>query len=130
MEENNLQVPLYRKWYDMTDEGIKKEDYRDINIYWARRLVYMLKDVLLHRHVPQFIDDKDAYNFLTCPQNNFGFKDFDYNIMTLGYPKKGDKSKRIKLEHKGIKIGYGNPEWGAEPNKLYFIIMHGDIIKE
>ena len=24
--------------------------------------------------------------------------------------------------------GTGNPEWGAEPNKLYFVIMHGAIL--
>jgi len=52
-------------------------------------------------------------------------KTFDCNIMTLGYPKNGDTERILKLEHKGIEIRTGNPEWGAEPNKLYFVIMHG-----
>ena len=50
--------------------------------------------------------------------------------MTLGYPKSTDTDRILKLEHKGIEIGYGKPEWGAEPNKLYFIIKHGSIINE
>lgn len=53
------------------------------------------------------------------------FKLFDYNVMTLGYPSKEDRSRYKTFEHKGIEIGYGKEEWGAEPNKLYFIIKHG-----
>lgn len=56
------------------------------------------------------------------------FAEFDCNVMTLGYPKSTDTDKILKLEHKGIEIRTGNPEWGAEPNKLYFVIMHGDIL--
>lgn len=33
------------------------------------------------------------------------------------------------IEHKGIRIGEGNPEWGAEPGKQYFIIMHGEVLE-
>lgn len=28
----------------------------------------------------------------------------------------------------GIEIRTGNPEWGAEPGKLYFVIKHGIVI--
>ncbi|GAB5563345.1 MAG: hypothetical protein Wins2KO_04080 [Winogradskyella sp.] len=48
--------------------------------------------------------------------------------MTLGYPKKNDLSKKLVLEHRGISIGYGNPEWGAEPGEYYFIVKHGNLI--
>jgi hypothetical protein len=33
------------------------------------------------------------------------------------------------IEHKGIRIGEGRPEWGAEPGKKYFIIMHGEVLE-
>jgi hypothetical protein len=56
------------------------------------------------------------------------FKHFTHNTMTLGYPSNTDKDRIITLEHKGIEIRTGNPEWGAEPNKLYFVIKHGGII--
>ncbi|MBV2197052.1 MAG: hypothetical protein KUL78_11195 [Flavobacterium sp.] len=56
------------------------------------------------------------------------FKKFDTNTMTLGYPKSTDSKRILKLEHKGIEIRKGNPEWGAEPDKLYFVIKHGKIL--
>ena len=66
-------------------------------------------------------------HFEACP-NGF-FKKFDSNIMTLGYPKSTDSDRFLKIEHKGIEIRTGNPEWGAEPNKLYFVILHGSFLK-
>lgn len=40
-----------------------------------------------------------------------------------------NEEKRIlTLENKGIEIRQGNPEWGAELNRLYFAIKHGKII--
>lgn len=57
-----------------------------------------------------------------------GFKNFTQNTMTLGYPKSGDTERILKLEHAGIEIRTGNPEWGAESGKLYFVIKHGKII--
>lgn len=48
--------------------------------------------------------------------------------MTLGCPKSTDKSRIKEFEHKGIEIRTGNPEWGAEPGKIYFVILHGKEI--
>ena len=58
---------------------------------------------------------------------NMTFKQFTTNTMTLGYPSNSDKERIITFEHKGIEIGYGKEELGAEPNKLYFIIKHGEL---
>ncbi len=60
---------------------------------------------------------------------NDEFKKFTTNTMTLGYPKSTDTDRILKFEHAGIEIRTGNPEWGAEPNKLYFVIKHGELIK-
>ena len=102
----NLQLSLKTKWFEMTKTGIKTEDYREINEYWKSRLT----------------DQKANWN---RPQSQWKFKQFDSNIMTLGYPKSTDTERILKLEHAGIEIRTGNPEWGAEPNKLYFVIKHG-----
>ena len=56
-------------------------------------------------------------------------KKFTTNTMTLGYPKTGDTERILKLEHKGIEIRTGNPDWGAEPDKLYFVILHGSLVE-
>ena len=48
--------------------------------------------------------------------------------MTSGYPKSIDFDRILKMEHKGIEIGTGNTYLGAEPDKLYFVIKHGNIL--
>lgn len=102
----NLQLSLRRKWFELTKAGIKTEDYREITPYWHKRLY------------------QNRY------KSNESLKDFKTNTMTLGYPKKGDPDRTLILEHKGIEIREGNPEWGAEPGKLYFVIKHGAIIND
>ena len=126
---SNLQLSLKGQWFDITKSGIKKEDYRSINKYWAKRLVFNIDKVLQYYNCKN--EDDSIYLLLThgSVQGRFAFKNFDFNIMTLGYPKSTDSSRILKIEHKGIEIGYGKQECGAEPNKLYFIIKHGEIIK-
>lgn len=133
-QSTSLQLPLMAKWFEMTKAGIKKEDYREINDYWCRRLLEVDEEtewVIWQELIKDLSNQKrkheDVYECLSF----FGvrFKKFDFNIMTLGYPKSTDKSRILKLEHKGIEIRTGNPEWGAEPNKLYFVVNHGEIIE-
>lgn len=117
--ENNLQMSLKRKWFEMTKAGIKKEDYRELNDYWFKRLASL--DIQQYWNLKMFIKYANSH-----PYNLY--KDFTQNTMTLGYPKSGDTERILKLEHAGIEIRTGNPEWGAEPGKLYFVIKHGEII--
>ena len=123
----NLQLSLKKQWFEMTKEGIKTEDYREINEYWFKRLVYNWSDVVLGCGYLHLTEENLKY---IIEKRLFGFKDFETNTMTLGYPKSGDTDRILKLEHKGIEIRTGNPEWGAEPDKIYFVIMHGAIIQE
>ena len=122
----NIQLSLTKQWFDMTKSGVKTEDYRKITNYWFKRLF------------GKYVTDAetglkiDPYN--TIAQNsdliikmNPPLK-FESNTMTLGYPKKTDSSRILKLEHKGIEIRTGNPEWGAEKGKLYFVIKHGKAL--
>jgi hypothetical protein len=129
----NLQLSLKKKWFNLTKSGEKTEDYREIKLYWIKRLINLgefsdndligefLSDIEkpLIRH--KNLDELISYY-------NISFKKFNNNTITLGYPKKIDSDKILILEHKGIEIREGNPEWGAEPGKLYFVIMHGVII--
>ncbi len=119
----NLQLSLKTKWFEMTKAGIKTEDYREINDYWCKRLVSMINE-----ENGYFNELYPLSSYIIEDYERFIFKKFNINTMTLGYPKSTDTERILKLEHKGITIGYGNPEWGAEPNKLYFIIKHGIFI--
>jgi hypothetical protein len=128
-----LRLPLKRHWFELTNPNAKTEDYRNINGYWCRRLLELDEETEFDIW-QEIIEDlanptrkhEDVYQCLSF----FGarFKKFDVNIMTLGYPKSTDKSRIKELEHKGIEIRTGNPEWGAEPGKLYFVIKHGAIL--
>ena len=120
----NLQLSLKKQWFDMTKAGIKTEDYREINEYWTKRLTITKIDW----DTPKEICEQIVSNFYDGTYTHL-FKKFDLNIMTLGYPKSTDTDRILKLEHKGIEVGYGRPEWGAEPNKLYFVIKHGELLK-
>lgn len=121
----NLQLSLKKQWFDLTKAGIKTEDYREINEYWFKRLVYNWSDVVLGSGYLHLTDDNIHF---IIEKSMFGFKDFTQNTMTLGYPSKGDQERILKLDHAGIEIREGNPEWGAEPGKLYFVIKHGKVI--
>lgn len=88
-----LKLALKRQWFDMIASGEKTEEYREINEYWVKRLT----------------DDGVI-------------KHFDVVHFTLGYPKSTDLERHIMRRIEDITIGTGNPEWGAEPNKKYFVI--------
>jgi hypothetical protein len=122
----NLQLSLTQNWFEMTKSGVKTEDYRELNIYWFKRLVSDSKKVIEYLNIKT---DSDVKNI--CKDSfwskRFGFKTFGNNIMTLGYPKATDLSRILKLEHKGIEIRTGNPDWGAVPGVIYFVIKHGRI---
>ena len=117
----NLQLSLKKQWFDLTEPNGKLEDYREITHYWEKRLVNPLPKnlVITYKTLDGKIDGLKKR----------GFKLFTQNIMTLGYHSKNDTSRIKIFEHAGIEIGYGKPEWGAEPNKLYFIIKHGKRIQ-
>jgi len=125
-----LRLSLKRKWFEMTKAGIKTEDYRELTPYWHMRLFngsHKSKS-LRQESCDNFRDEKSATSWNFENGYYFKFKKFEYNIMTLGYPPNNDTSRILRLEHKGIEIRTGNPEWGAEPNKLYFVILHGAVL--
>ena len=120
---NNLQLPLKKQWFEMTDEVIKLEDYREISWYWIKRIMSKKYNAIYpteQEAIDGIIKHIDP-NFLVKTH----CKKFELNIMTLGYPKSTDTDRILKFEHKGIEIRTGTPEWGAEPGKIYFVIKHG-----
>lgn len=129
----NLTLPLKRKWFDMTSARIKREDYREINDYWCRRLLDGYKE-LSEKQKHDIIRDMSctADGSLTpvgmqcLSYYGVRLKLFTHNILTLGYPKGDDHSRRLALPHGGIEIGKGKEEWGAEKGKNYFVIKHKD----
>lgn len=132
ISKNALRLSLKKKWFEMTKAGIKPEDYREITPYWIKRLTeyknyqgFNMEEILEFLKNGKQVDFKNTHNWLP----DFCFpKSFQRNVMTLGYPSNDNKDRIIEFEHKGIEIRTGNPDWGAEPNKLYFVILHGEKI--
>lgn len=99
-----LVLPLKKIWYDAIASGQKKEEYREITSYWQRRLSdHIYSDLYEIRH-------------------------FENVTFTLGYPKKTDVSRRMTFRIEDITIREGKPEWGAEPDKQYFVIVLGERV--
>jgi len=123
-----LVLPLKEKWYRMIESGIKTEEYRELTPYWCNRILY---------HCPLGIDEYwnivlgncDYFNkehpYVTLHHlliGEYGTRGYTHVEFTLGYPKKGDTSRRMLKEIDLIKVGKGNPEWGAPEDKEVFII--------
>jgi hypothetical protein len=112
-----LHLTLKKKWFDMIASGEKKEEYREIKPYWAK--------ILCDRHVGAIGGDlMDSHKTIA-----YTFKKFDAVKFASGghfHP----SIQQMSIECTGIEITTGNPEWGAEPGKKYFVIKLGKIISK
>lgn len=100
-----LHLPVNSRWYLMIELGIKTEEYREINDYWCKRLMEDPLQVIY------------PFGDITQANPNIRFKNFDGVRMRRGYTKTFmDFAKPV------IRIGRGNPEWGAPKDRDVFII--------
>ena len=102
-----LYLSLKKQWFEMIVRGYKKEEYREINEYWTKRLVETKGNLL----------------------EGFTYKHFDFVEFTLGYPSANDEKARARFELKSIEKKIGKEEWGAESGKVYYVITIGDRVK-
>ena len=99
-----LTLPLKKKWFDMIKAGVKKEEYREFNEFWKKRLLWTNK-------YPE--ERREKFN---------GFLIFDTLVFTLGYPKAEETEKRMEFTGVHISLCTGKKEWGAVPGVPYFVI--------
>lgn len=100
-----LYVPINKKWFDMIEQGIKKEEYREIGDHWDSRLI--------------------THGGAGMGMMIGKYKEFDIVRLTNGY---GTIMPTIDVEHKGTRMGVGNPEWGA-PMWILHIISLGKVLR-
>ena len=135
-----LQLNLIKQWFDLTLQGIKKEEYRDIIPYWANRLLCMENGDNLSKcysketigwlcYSLQRWEDLD-YSSIEEVLDKFQIKFKEYKVTDFrnGY-KSLDKVPRFIIENKGTKIGIGKEEWGFIEDKPMFIINHGEVLE-
>lgn len=93
-----LILPIKRKWFDMIVSGEKKEEYRELKEYWHKRF------------------SKADLGYI-CP---FGFVGRNPREVMFRNGYSIDSPSCICLVK--LTLGKGRPEWGAEPDKDYFIL--------
>lgn len=101
MEKKVLHLSVSKQWYDMIASGEKKEEYREIKVYWRKRLFDMVYD---SRAVRKFTP-----------------KPFTHVLFVHGY---GDDKPRIEKEIENITIGKPRKGWCPDEflNKEFFVI--------
>ena len=102
-----LKLTIKREWFDLIKDGIKREEYREIKRYWIARLLTNV----------EYLTNLD--DILSVGPR---FKNYQKVEFRNGYDQ---ISPTVTLEIQSISIGQGKPEWGAEPNQIYFIIKIG-----
>ena len=100
-----LTLTLKKQWIDMIKSGGKTEEYREIKPFWTKRLI---------RPVIDYVDGR-----ISIPDVP---REFNTLVFTLGYPKADDMSRRMVFKNPKIEMRTGNPEWGAEKDKVYYVI--------
>jgi hypothetical protein len=101
MEEKILKLTIKKKWFDLINNNIKTEEYREIKDYWISRIC----------------DVVEPYKY--------NIRKFDVVEFKNGYKSSAPKSTFKILD---ITVGKGNPEWGAEIDEDYFVIKLGERV--
>ena len=136
-----LQLNLIKHWFDLTIQGVKKEEYRDITPHWAKRLLCMYNgDNLSKCYSEETIECicislrrwEDLYYTSiedVLDEFNIKFKEFEKTDLRNGY-KSLYKVPRFIIENKGVTVGMGKEELGFYNTYPMFIIHHGEIIEQ
>ena len=140
MRNKILVLNLIKEWFNLTLQGIKKEEYRAITPYWLNRFMCVENgDSLTKCYSKETIEficfAFKNYKLLAYEsieqilnQHHIRFKDFKVTDFRNGY-KLLDKVPRFIIENKGITIGKGKPEWGYTGEDNVFIIHHGRVLE-
>lgn len=90
-----ITLPIKKKWLDMIISGEKKEEYRERKPYYTSRFRTLWEHAGIYgTQTPRQIKLRAGYRS-------------DSPTITVTVT---------------LRIGEGRPEWGAEPNKKYYIL--------
>lgn len=132
--KQRLILPVKKKWYEMMESGIKREEYREINKYWHSRIAYCFKwcsGMYFKKFDASDFDDAEYIKNRGYCQGCENVCHFEKillapEIVRIRY---GYSKRFIDFKIKQIKIDVGKEEWGAEPGKRYFVIVLGERIQ-
>ena len=122
-----LYLPLKKEWYNMIESGEKPEEYREIKLYWTKRLINFKKFMeWANKNYKEILYSRFLFPFRNPINYEVLTREFsrDYTHVRFSY---GYTKRTMLFENKGISIGKGNPEWGA-PKEDCYIIKLGERI--
>jgi hypothetical protein len=113
-----LTLPIKKKWFDMILSGEKREEYREIKEYYETRFRNLFGAITIYPS--SIFSDRSKYELLQgeAVPEEIRKDSIQEIIFRNGYSK---DSKAIKARCK-LRIGKGRPEWGALPDKQYYIL--------
>ena len=113
-----LTLPIKGKWFDMILSGEKKEEYREIKEYYETRFQNLFGAITVYPS--SIFSDRSEYELLQgeAVPEEIRKDSIEEIIFRNGYSK---NSKSVKARCR-LRIGKGRPEWGAEPDKQYYIL--------
>ena len=114
-----LQLTLKKEWYQKIASGEKKEEYREVKPYWAKRIsgIWIWKG----KKKGMF---PDLENSFMADWDINKFNKYDAIIFLNGY---GDVPTMI-VEHDKTEIKQGNERWGALAKQFYFTLKLGNVL--
>lgn len=121
-DNKTLHLVLKRKWWDMIESGYKMEEYREVCHYWSTRLLNeQYRWYSMNTDYP-----KDFLGWISehlYETSDIQFRTFEKVCFHLGYT-----NTTMTFRIGCFILSTGKEEWGAEPNKHYFVIKLGERI--
>lgn len=113
-----LILTIKKKWFDMILSGEKKEEYREIKEYYETRFQNLFGAITIYPS--SIFSHRSKYEMLQgeAVPEEIRKDSVQEIIFRNGYSK---DSKAIKARCR-LRIGEGKSEWGAEPDKQYYIL--------
>ncbi len=122
--KTTLHLTIKKKWFDMIQSGEKSEEYRELNMFWAKRLCARIQTPTGYLSPINSVllgESLDGWRKFTG-----GCKPFnEYQAVLFANGGHFGNVPKHTREFKGIEIREGRHEWGAEPGKKYFVIKLG-----
>lgn len=119
-----LHLPLKSQWYSMIHIGVKKEEYREIKPYWITRMFEYSDGSTIPSDVANIWANYPNILSFRLGQGLVRFKQYTNVCFSYGYTK-----RTMTYAIESIRIGLGNPAWGA-PAKDVIIIKLNNKIQE
>lgn len=102
-----LTLPIKKKWFDMILNGEKKEEYREIKPYYTTRFYNLFGSMWMS---------------ILSGMVTIHYGDYEYPEKEIYFRNGYSKSSPSFIARCSLSIGIGKPEWGAEPEELYYVL--------